>query len=391
MAGLARCYQEQVSGPVSKAWKRLKAETTFTPYVGKCLSCRQSRPALRPPWRSCSQPHRLRGASICRQGQLEQAEPLFRKAAQCAEGVDGGRCHYEFGCCLGAMGRGSEAIQEFQACLRVGGVQPGFVHLELGLALAGMGQHQQALRHLEAAARASPHLAVVHHTLGVVLTAVEQVDLAKAAFTTALGLDPGSVRSMQGLAAAQAAGGDRAAAIKTLREAVRLADDDPALLTLLGDALLREGLLADAEALFVKALHSNPASQPLLDRLANLRFPIHTSFALLVAPGSESGQLEEDMGGVEASLLEQGYLKENIFSLSGAVATPKVSRYGPVPLIPLCALATRGGGLWPPVPNPMNQGNVIFAPAAGQGLTTADSPPVADSSRCRTSSPCSKR
>ena len=252
---------------------------------------------------------------------------MYRQAVRCNPGNP--KVRFELGCCLASMGRMGDAIVELSGSLEgagSGAVRPELAHLELGMALVSEGLHRRALDHLQEASAALPHIATLHHAIGVALAAVGQVDLAVAAFSRALALAPNAVESMQGMAAAQAAGGDHAAAVATLRGAVRLVGDDAAMLALLGDALLQEGQLAEAEALYVRGVHLDPASTALADRLANLRFPVQRLFALLVAPSDEDGVFEADLARVKAALQEDGgYLPEHVFSLSGSVATPQVT------------------------------------------------------------------
>eukprot|EP00911_Craspedida_sp_UC1_P001056 UC1_evm1s794 len=146
---------------------------------------------------------------------------------------------------------------------------------------------------------------------------------------------------MRALAGVHAATGNHAAAAATLQQAIALVGEgDTELLQLLGDALAQNGQLQEAEELYVRALAEDPASADLARRLANVRFPVRASFALLVGPPDPSPETEEqdmeawetarsiaqaatnDVESIRAALVDEGYDDEHVFVLTGAASTP---------------------------------------------------------------------
>ena len=116
--------------------------------------------------------------------------------------------------------------------------------------------YQKALEH--APARAPGYLAVIHNSLGMVLTREGKTAEALDRFAAAARLNPGFAEAHGNLANALAAEGRLADAIEHYREAVRLKPEYTEPRVGLGSALLRQGDAAAAISAYREALRLDP-------------------------------------------------------------------------------------------------------------------------------------
>ncbi len=172
----------------------------------------------------------------------------------------------------------------------------GALHL-LALIAYGEGNLRDALEKSRAAVEGGPHVAVFHNTLGAVLLASEQPDLAEAAFRTAIQIDPkhaeahGNLGNMlknrrryvDAIAQYEEAISIKPEyqeawqqlgltfflerkwkeAIRCLRKALELKPDEPSVFAFLGASLREDGQLIEAETCFRKEISMRPTPEVL--------------------------------------------------------------------------------------------------------------------------------
>jgi protein O-mannosyl-transferase len=99
------------------------------------------------------------------------------------------RAHYNLGDALGREGRIPEAIDQYEAALRL---KPDYIeaHNNLGLALWSAGRIPEAITQLEEALRLKPDFAEAHYNLGLALANTGRTSEAIAQFEEALRLKP---------------------------------------------------------------------------------------------------------------------------------------------------------------------------------------------------------
>jgi tetratricopeptide (TPR) repeat protein len=136
-------------------------------------------------------------------------------------------------------------------------------HENLGQALRERGRldeakasYERALTH--APARSPGYLAVIHNSLGMVLTREGKTGEALEHFASAAGLNPGFAEAQSNLGNALAAAGRLREAIAHYQEAVRLRPDYTEPRVGLGSAFLSEGNAADATPQYREALRLDP-------------------------------------------------------------------------------------------------------------------------------------
>ncbi|MBK6007916.1 tetratricopeptide repeat protein [Ramlibacter ginsenosidimutans] len=120
-------------------------------------------------------------------GDLAGAEASLRREAQAyPQSAD---AQNTLGSVLSAQGRHAEALEAFQAALRV---NPAHVEalVNAGTALHTLGRHAEALPLLERAAAAQPGFAHAHLNLGLVQHALQRYEEAAASVGRALAIDP---------------------------------------------------------------------------------------------------------------------------------------------------------------------------------------------------------
>jgi tetratricopeptide (TPR) repeat protein len=144
----------------------------------------------------------------------------------------------------------------------------------------------KAVEAARAAVQQSPRSAQAWGRLGMVLSAHEFVAEAMTCFVHAEQLDPREPRWLyyQGIGLSLAQGDQEAAIAKFQRAVERLGDGPDALRLRLGEALLRQGRLDEAEEQFRRVLHGKPDNARAhldLARLAQERGDLKTSLAHL--------------------------------------------------------------------------------------------------------------
>src|SRR6185295_11587595 len=173
-------------------------------------------------------------------------------------------------------------------------------------------------------AAASPGDAEAVGRYGMVLDAYTQYDAARACYERARGLDPASFRWAYYLALLQDARGDRAAAIATLRDALKLAPDYAPARIALSSMLLASGDAEQARALAEGAVKDAPGSAPahyalgraLAAKGQGAAAVPHLEEAVRIAPGYAAAHYalalaHRDLGQAEAGAREMSVYEKS--------------------------------------------------------------------------------
>ncbi|MBL9125346.1 MAG: tetratricopeptide repeat protein, partial [Planctomycetaceae bacterium] len=133
--------------------------------------------------------------------------------------------HYSLGLALTQLGRGDEALAEYQAAIRE---RPSFVqgYLNLGNLYAERGDYARAIGAYEQLLQLEPHAFLPRENLARVLASAGRYPEAIEQFQQCLSRDPNSAQTHFHYAETLAAAGDDAAAIAQYRAALRLAAND---------------------------------------------------------------------------------------------------------------------------------------------------------------------
>jgi Flp pilus assembly protein TadD/peroxiredoxin len=142
--------------------------------------------------------------------------------------------------------------------------------LPFGRELLDEGLEAEAIVAFERASQASPSAWVLYR-LGTLLAKTGQVDRARAAFESALALDPSVSEAHNDLGTLVAQAGDLDGAIARFRQALAATPDYPDALNNLGYALLLSGREAEARPLYERALVLQPDFPEALNNLGLLQ------------------------------------------------------------------------------------------------------------------------
>ncbi|MFN0109682.1 MAG: tetratricopeptide repeat protein [Blastocatellia bacterium] len=159
-----------------------------------------------------------------RAGQPEKAQQSFRKAADINPDIP--ELHYNLGVLLTGQNRLSEAAAAFQNCLRLN-PHSAEAHFNFGVIAETEGKLDEAATHFRKAIENKTAYADAHFHLGRIL--VNQNKLAEAIEQFQKSLTPDgpsnedTPRNLYALGATYLRAGDKAKAIQTLREALKLA------------------------------------------------------------------------------------------------------------------------------------------------------------------------
>jgi tetratricopeptide (TPR) repeat protein len=248
-------YLPMVGLGIMLAWglaEVLKRNVAISAAVAGCLACAVLCEAQISYWRN--------------------SETLFRHALD----VTGGNylAHHNLGVALAEEGRLPEAIEQYEAALRIEPDAPN-VETDYGNALARSGHYPEAIAHYRAALRVLPDSPIAHNDLGNALAATRGgAPEAIAEYQTALRLKPDYADARNNLAQLQADGaetqynlgvdlartGKPEAAIARFEEALRLKPDYVDAHNNLGVVLAGAGRVDEAVSHFEAALRINPNS-----------------------------------------------------------------------------------------------------------------------------------
>jgi tetratricopeptide (TPR) repeat protein len=151
-----------------------------------------------------TEPHDV--ASLCglgdirrRQGRVDDAVVLFRRAANAAAGSAELQAH--LGAVFVALDRTEEAIACYTATLAIR-PDDADVHSRLGRVLHTAGRSQEAVVHYERALSINPALAAAHRDLGGIVASLSGPERAIVHYVRALAIDPGDAETQFNLAEA---------------------------------------------------------------------------------------------------------------------------------------------------------------------------------------------
>jgi predicted Zn-dependent protease len=162
----------------------------------------------------------------------------------------------------------SQSGDAFEALNRAAALTPQNEKLYLFVADACMDRQNYALglRIVELGLRNMPNSARLHYERGMVLALLDEFDLAKSDFELAVELAPESETGSMAAAQRDMFAGNMPGAIQVAREAIKNGRENPVLLSVLGEALIRSGAtpgqaeFVEAQTALEKSLRSRPNS-----------------------------------------------------------------------------------------------------------------------------------
>ncbi len=159
---------------------------------------------------------------------------------------DNGRAHLNYGLALGAVGRSTEALAQYDECAKE---WPGYGYcpLDRGVLLAAMGRKTEALADYKKAATLDPQLFWTPYYEGMLLRTIDP-QASKADLERSIRLSPGYPGSHRELASTLYVLGDKAGARAEVDKALALDSGDGEALALRG---LLEELAGDRHAAYV--------------------------------------------------------------------------------------------------------------------------------------------
>ena len=164
-------------------------------------------------------------------------------------------------------------------------------HYNLGYALQHSGQIQQAIDHYEAALRIEPDHHDVNLNLGVAMAALGQTEKATNYFAKELRLKPDYAKAHEDMALALDDLGDFAAAEKHARQAVRLEPDNVRAYFGLARALSGQGKSDEALGFYAEVLRRNPR-EPMIHFYLGLEWFKRGRFGQAVSSLEEAVRLD---------------------------------------------------------------------------------------------------
>ena len=166
---------------------------------------------------------------------------------------------YNWGLALDRQGKVTEAIERYQAALRL---NPNYAdaHNSVGAALANQGKVAEAIEHYQTALRLRPDFAEAHGNLGAALAQQGMLAEANDRYRQALQIKPDYADAHGNWGNALARQGKLAEANEHYRQALQIKPDYADAHFNWGNALARQGELAEAIAHYQQALQIEPDS-----------------------------------------------------------------------------------------------------------------------------------
>lgn len=204
-----------------------------------------------------AQLHLGMGATLARQGQIQEAIDHFEKALAIDPKLTEARSN--LGTALASLGRFDEAVQQYGKALEI---DPGSapLHNKLAIAFAQRGEFDQAVLHWERAVELNPHLSEPHLNLGMMLYLEGRTSQALARWRQALQPCPDDVPLLCQIAKVLATNWDATvrsgpAAVDLAERAVRLSGgQDASVLDVLASAYAEAGRFPEAASTVQQAL-----------------------------------------------------------------------------------------------------------------------------------------
>ena len=235
--------------------------------ISEAIACYERALRIKP---DLAEAHNNLGAALARTGRLQEAIEHYQDALRIKPDLAG--AHNDLGATLYRAGRIQEAIRHYEQAL---GIKPDFAeaHNSLGAALARTGRLQEAIAHFEQALRIKPDFADAHFNLGMALEKMGRATEAIEHYEQAVRIRPTYAEAQNSLAWILATDGD--GRFRNPVEAIRLAERacdltgrrEPNLLDTLAAAYAANGRFADAIRTAEEALKLAAATGP--NRLTN--------------------------------------------------------------------------------------------------------------------------
>lgn len=188
-------------------------------------------------------------------GKLAQAEKLYRQfiAADPNHAV----ALHLLGLCLFQRGRVRESLPFFERSVAINARDPG-VHINHALALTALGDDPGAMRSSERAVAADANYPGAHNSLGAALYKAQSFEAALSCFERAVRLKPDYAEALANLGLCRIELGDLDAAIESLTAARSLNPDAVPTISGLGNALALKKDYAGAIAQFERLVTLDP-------------------------------------------------------------------------------------------------------------------------------------
>ena len=191
------------------------------------------------------------------------------KVAQRIQAQQGGLGEYYAGLVLQAQKKYGESIARFDAALKQvpGASEPLSALVKSRLAQGEPALAEQRLR--EELTRTKDNI-IAYNLLGEVLALQKKYDVAITALGEAQRINPRIAMTYRNLAAAQAAKGDKAAAVAVLQQGASETGQDPSLVFMLASYQENQGQPDQAIAIYEKAMKARPHEPLFVNNLAML-------------------------------------------------------------------------------------------------------------------------
>jgi len=131
-------------------------------------------------------------------------------------------------------------------------------HFNLGAVLESAGKLKEAINHYQAALRVRPDAVIARNNLGAAFHAMGNLEAAISHYRQAVKLDPAYANARYNVGNALLSAGKVDDAILNLRETLRLRPEDAGAHNSLGSALATQGKLNEAISEFTESLRFNP-------------------------------------------------------------------------------------------------------------------------------------
>jgi tetratricopeptide (TPR) repeat protein len=215
------------------------------------------------------------GEALRQQGELAQAELMFRKALQVNPHSD--LAYAELGHLFRAQGRFNDAEESYKRSLAI---SPGNDALCVDFAdfYQGLGKLQEAAELLNNAIAINPNDGLAYSKLGQVYRKQGRPAEAEVALKNAVALNPKDAASFRVLGWLYRENGNLAKAEESLKNSLAVSPDDQVLYTELGQVYQEESKFSEAEEAFKKAIMLNPDKELIYANLVAL-YKVEKKFA----------------------------------------------------------------------------------------------------------------
>lgn len=211
------------------------------------------------------------GIAYMEQKRWNEAIQNFRLASDRAEKWIYPR--YNLSRAYAALSRFREAEQELLAAIRLGsdlGLKYSYLHYNLGILYLFQGRNNDSEQQFRRAIEMKPDDAMSHHNLGLIYQRRNNREQAEKLFRRAIELDRGLVEPHLKLAELYARDGDPARQEAALRAAMAADGQNSAAAESLGQFLLENRRLDEAEQVFVALLGNDPQSASAFSGLGDV-------------------------------------------------------------------------------------------------------------------------